>query len=292
MWKKLKKFRTSRTVRVFTRKVSNQPPIVEKVSFVVTLCTIALFLLTVVSFWELLISSFENWKIMLPLQFLGFLFFLLLFSKSLCQDYHSIQWPAKRLECGQGQKDEYRHLNLLDVSTGDVMIIGPNLHGSLVQEEVREKLVHIVTEQSGYVTLILGTKKVFEAVYGGNGIADMKTSLENLRDIYVHKLKTDEQKKRFRVVFVGEVGTLSATIRDQNSNDVARSIAVLNPRWGKELNPDERLYCVIEKWEYPELFGYLVNQARFLDSHPSCYGWKGVYEMCQEFGVAWNGLAP
>ena len=102
------------------------------------------------------------------------------------------------------------------------------------------------------LTFILSTPKALGAL-SATARDHLKQSVVQLRAF----TETEPLREAITIRFHSGANSLSAFVCDPKSRE--RGIVVFTPKWALDVEPANRLYCVIERWEHEDLFNRLCG---------------------------------
>jgi len=165
--------------------------------------------------------------------------------------------PHNYILCGVNiLESPYRRTEFVKEVKQSLIVAGPNLRGWLT-EEARSGLIEVIRKAPHIqVKMILGTPEILTALNGGygTGTEHLKESVADLN--WIVSQLSEEEKKRFQAYFHFGAATLSAVIRDPDTED---GVLLFTPRWGIDYIALRRMYCVIDKKTNPEQFNAISS---------------------------------
>jgi len=256
-------------------------PITSIISISFNLLTIATGIVVTIMLCKLVNNQSvanKNLKLIIWLVlFIGLIMLWRTLIRVLCQNLHYTIWPEKRIVAGvKVVGTEYDILHFLDSQTKEIIIVGQNLYSCFENTSLVDRIVYSIKTSKTKIVCILTTREAMASIDTsgkGTAVRHYDSTINTLKDIYWNKLSTSDERKRLSVYLHLGSATLSATIRDPE--DIIRARLVFMPKWAIDVNPAKRLYCVIDKWEYPTLFETIysdINHMMLIDEKRMDWG--------------------
>jgi len=168
---------------------------------------------------------------------------------------YGVLWPEKRIVSDLGVSgSRYSFEHLLDEKSHEIFIIGQNLRTLMSTQGFKARIKMLIQKNKELKIWFIG------ATY--NGMKEISkecaehfdNTLKDFKEIYE---ELGEKADKLYVRFHPSAISLSCIIRDPD--DDKRGILVMTPKWARDADPANRHYCVIEKWEYRELFNRVAG---------------------------------
>ena len=209
---------------------------------------------------------------------IGLISILIIIIQSLSQQIYSTCWPEKRILCDIGVSGSlYSFENLLDDNCKKIVLVGQNIRTVLSDSKFKERIIKLIKKNDKLEVLFIGT------TYEGMKAISPECAEhfdETLRDLkYIYESIGDECSSQLKVCFHPSATSLSVLFRDPDpiSDNVDRAILVMTPKWARDADPQNRLYCVIERWEYPNLFKRIYGHISAMTQSDS----QSLSEICR-----------
>lgn len=169
------------------------------------------------------------------------------------------EFAKNHIYCSKNIRDSKYNLSFFIKRTFRLLILaGPNLYGVLNNDDYRKGLIDLL--QKGIrVQLFLGDRKSLRT-FGSIAEKDLEKSTRTILSLK-GEIHPDFQNN-LKVSFHSGASTLSATISDPEDD---HGILTFTPRWLTDYNPNERLFCVLEKSKHPDLFSVIYSETLMLN---------------------------
>ncbi len=192
---------------------------------------------------------------------IGFFCLIITSFASLCRSLQMMIRPEKRIVSYLGNgSPTYSIKKIMDVKFKKLYIIGQNLltitSSSEFHDRLKKRFEKAKTDNDLHVYLIGATYDGMKVI-GSECAQDFQETLKNIKFLYD---QIPEASKRLSVCFHPSAISLSAIVRDPQER--SRGLAIFTVKWAKDNNPDDRLQCVVEKAEHPDLFGKIAGHLR------------------------------
>ena len=150
----------------------------------------------------------------------------------------------------------FTRLELIERTTSEMILAGPNLRSWLSDPETRAALVEAVKKKPIRLKFILATYETLRPI-AAEGVAHLRQSAEDIQAM--RGRLNDEERSRMTAYFHVGASTLSAVFIDPEKPTGA---LFFNPRWAIQFLPQDRLTCVIDKRiNSPALFKAVYNSV-------------------------------
>ena len=169
----------------------------------------------------------------------------------------------------------YDFNNFFNKHAKDCVVIAQNLR-TLISKGFLSHARNIL-KQGSKLTIILTTYEVMCAISEKAG----EHFIESVKELrYFVKTLPLEYSKGLKIHFHPGATSLSAMIRiDSHQNTI-----VFTPKWATDIDPDSRIFCVIDENQRPDLFSRLVGHISYMTSP----GWPNLQEMCKKLKIEWS----
>lgn len=185
---------------------------------------------------------------------------------------------TRLIACGVGQRGSpYEFKNFADRSAREWILVAQNLQTLLPR---RDFLPHVRKLLDGGTTIkvVLTTPEVMKAL-GNDAFRHFESSVNVFKKFY---LSLDARKrKRLSIYFNASAASLSVQVRDPN--DPARALLVFTPKWAIDLEPENRLYFVLNRREHKPLFDKVYGAIPGMTQAHS----SNLEQMCGQLGMRW-----
>ena len=180
----------------------------------------------------------------------GFVAVILVLILSLGQSFYSIYWPEKRIVSDLDVSgSRYSFESILESKASEIFIIGQNLRTLMGTQGFKKKIETLLNNIEGPRIWFIGaTWDGMKAISPECAYHFLET-IGDFKDLYE---LSGNQTDRLRVRFHPSAISLSCIIRDPENDK--RGILVMTPKWSRDADPRNRHYCVIERWEYKDIF--------------------------------------
>lgn len=160
--------------------------------------------------------------------------------------------------CAKNIRESSYNLKFFIARTRQLLIItGTSLFGVLTNSEYRDGLIELI-HRGIKVQLILGDRASLRA-FRGTAETDLQKSARLI--LSMRQKIPNELQENLEVFFHFGASTLSATISDPDDDN---GILAFTPRWAVDSNPDDRLFCVLEKSKHSDLFSAIFSERIML----------------------------
>jgi len=212
----------------------------------------------------------------------GFLIAFIL-ARSLVIDLSSVLLRERRIVCGCGQAGTaYDYQHLFSKNPRHVFIVAQNMRTLLDDMDYLPTITAWLErmerrKKRPHLTLILSTPTVLRAL-DSVAYAHFKKSVKEVVDF---REKEPLMKDKITLRFHPGATSLSAIVCDPESK--RRGILVFTPKWALDTQPTNRLYCVVERWEYEDLFNRIAGTIpRMAQSDNDSLS---LDDVCAEIGI-------
>lgn len=217
-------------------------------------------------------------------QVLGAVLLIFILLRSVFGDLHNVLDIDPKIPVGTGieASSKYGFRNFADGATDELFIIGQNIRTLLSDRENLEHVAKLLRKNPVFVvTFILTTDEAMCAISPHPPTETMIEFKQTIRELseLIESLVTEDEKQRVRVHFHRGASSLSAIIRDPKKEN--RAEMVFTPKWSTELEPTNRVYCVVRRWENPDIFKKLYGFINILTGVQSL----PLSEMCAKLDV-------
>jgi hypothetical protein len=227
-----------------------QSPLISGIGIVVSLIGLAVVGIYVWKISRQLIGDPLN--SLLYFQAIGSLFALLIVIRSIFGDILNLIERDGKIETGTSVSGtRYDFFRIFDRRCSEIYLIGQNLRTLLDRPCTLTHLTKMLKANSNlHVKLLLSTPEIMTLIDPAAGTHHIQT-VKQLKD-FCSGLKDAQMLARVTIRFHPGTTALSALIRDPNSE--TRGIIIFTPKWATDLEPGNRIYCVVRKWKDPEIF--------------------------------------
>lgn len=185
----------------------------------------------------------------------GLLVVLLVVLQSVGNGLYGLIWPEKRIESNLGVSgSRYSFEHLLDDKSEEIFIIGQNLRTLMSTTGFKERIKQLLQKNKGLKIWFIGATYEGMKAISTECAEHFSDTLKDFKELYED---LGDNAAELRVRFHPSAISLSCMIRDPNNDD--RGILVMTPKWARDAEPANRQYCVIEKWEYRDLFNKVAG---------------------------------
>jgi pyrimidine deaminase RibD-like protein len=181
---------------------------------------------------------------------------------------------------GLGQRgSSYEFTAFADNKTKELYLVAQNLRTLLHRPDFLPHVKSLLA-QGTRVTLVLTT---FEAMSAINpvGAIHLRESVRNLRDFYF-SLRSEKRRKLLRVHFHPAASSLSVQVRDPGIE--GRALLVFAPKWATDTEPENRLYCVLDRGQHKDQFDKLYGSIPSMTQIDSL----SLKQMCEKLDIPWE----
>lgn len=208
----------------------------------------------------------------------GLILIALLIARLLVSDLWNGFSHEKRVVCGSGQAGTpYDCRYLLSKNPKEVFVIAQNMRTLLFDKDYLPCISQWLTrnkDREPSLTFVLSTPQVLGAL-NPTARDHLKQSVVELKEF----LKTEAMRDRITIRFHPGTSSLSAIVCDPKSKH--RGILVFTPKWAMDVEPANRLYCVIERWEHDDLFNRIAGTIPAMVQSDSL----GLDQVCAELKI-------
>lgn len=271
--------------RKIVKKINSPNKVISAFSLFLSIAGVVAFVLWIFS--ELQMGSFSI-ELLSDLRFqmvcLGAFLASLIFVKSIFQDIEDLFFFEEKITTGIGLADtKYSYKELLDFNCKEVIMVGQNMRTLMSDPAFRRHVVALLkNNKEARVTFILSTPEVLKAMSKTivPAYRHYVDSVTEIRNMYHDQLGPAE-RERFAVYAHTGATSLSATIRDPKDN--TRGVITFTVKWATDREPQNRIFCVVERWENRALFNRLYGHIDDMTRSES----GSIKELCERIGVEW-----
>lgn len=188
------------------------------------------------------------------------------------------EYAKDRIICGvgiSGTDFDFRHM--LTADREEIIAIGTNLRVLLSDEEFKSRIVTLIeSRNSTKVTLICATKAALEPV-SARGVKHLQQSVVDLMEL--RNRLNESNRGRLAIHFHPDAVSLSGMIVDPKNDK--RAVLIFTPRFASDAEPDNRVYCVVEKQFNRAVFNKISGSIIVLTQNDSL----SLEQMRIEFGL-------
>lgn len=186
----------------------------------------------------------------------GLILVSLLLVRSLASDLWNAFLRERRIVCGSAQAGtSYDYHHLLERDPREVIVVVQNMRTLLSDKDYLPSISKWLArnkDRHPSLTFILSTPKALGAL--------SSVARDHLKQTVVQLstfLDTEPLRDAITVRCHSGANSLSAFVCDPKSRE--RGLVVFTPKWAIDVEPANRLYCVIERWEHEDLFNRLCG---------------------------------
>lgn len=211
----------------------------------------------------------------------GCLVVLFMFTRTIIQEIESFLPERKRIIIDSGlYGTNYRYSKFFERAKKNIIITGQNLRTLLNDENFLPFLRSKLETQPELNIKIVGTSYEILESLAERHANELARSIGQLKD-WIEELD-EQQRARVTVLFHPGASSLSSMIRDPD--DDANGAAIFTAKWLTDVEPSNRIFCVIERWNTPEIFNKLFGGVEGMNIGTS----KSLDEMFEHPKIARN----
>jgi predicted nucleotide-binding protein len=172
----------------------------------------------------------------------------------------SYKGPEALIPAGIVARSEQVWMRELLDTRAEVLLIGHNFADQLGKRPEEPSLLHRtivkgLKDSNAVVTMIFAPPSLLQAAHP-IGFRDlMNNALPRMLDLKRTDDLSSSEKERLRIVCHSGALSLSGMIRDPT--DSLHGLIMITPRWVTDTQGSRRMYCMVHKADYPELFDAL-----------------------------------
>lgn len=271
--------------RKFIKRINAPNRVISVFSLILSLIGVVGFVVWIQNeFRKGSISSIALSDMRFQLVTLGAIMASFILIKSIFQDIEDLFFREERMTTGMSLPDtRFSYKKILDSKCKEVIMVGQNMRTLMSDSKFRDHIVDLLRNNKDVkITFVLSTPEILRAM--SKSIAPAYRhyidSVTEMRDMYHDRLGISERNRFFVCAHAGAT-SLSATIRDPK--EIKRAVITFTVKWATDRDPQNRIFCVVEKWENRPLFNRLYGHVDDMTRSES----GSLKELCEKIGVEW-----
>ena len=202
------------------------------------------------------------------------------FFQAFLQAIYGIIYQEKSLVSGSDvSTTRYNYKHMIDRYAKEIILVSQNFRGA-INSAFKEKAKELI-DRGGRVILVGTTRRAMAEICKGDdrAVRHFLSSLSDIKEVYLSVKEVN--RCNLYVQFHPSASSLTAFFRDPFHHSKNRNILIIGPKFAQDKNKQDRLYCVIENWEYPDLFHQFRDHLYFMidpQNNP-----QTLYDFCEEF---------
>lgn len=186
---------------------------------------------------------------------------------------------ARLIPCGLGQRGSPQDFrNFADRTTREWILVAQNLRNLLSRSNFLPHVRRLLAS-GATIKLVLATPEIMKAI-GPKPLRHLVQSVNDLKKFYF-SLSSPRQKRRLKVYF--NEGAISLSVQVRDPDNPARALLVFTPKWATDIEPENRLYCVLDGRHHKILFDKLYGPIPGMMQSDS----RNLRQMCAELEIQW-----
>ena len=179
----------------------------------------------------------------------------------------------------------FNYHDILDNDTQELIIIAQNLR-TFIRHGIHDTLYMLLRDRPSFFSTIILTVPEFFSALSANREQERAYQMEFADTIWkLNQLEgklTASQQRRLSIRFHPGASSLSALIRDPS--DKRRGLLVFSPKWATDIEPDNRVYCIVERSIQEHIFTKFIGHISQMAAPPFSIGLTEMIARVKEIG--------